>query len=180
MKLAFYKAKGNTVDRVIRSWTNSDYSHVELIIDPRSVTPPIKSARTGEMIDPSMFKDLDLYFSASIRDRGVRFKTIVPDLNNWDIIDIMPPITDDQYVKIIEWCNQHVSDRYGFVDVARFVLPTLKTSRSSWFCSEVVLAALQSAGLFPRVKAQDVSPQELYELVVSFNLMHTEFCSRSE
>lgn len=31
MKLAFYKAKGNWVDLLIRVFTQSEYSHVEIV-----------------------------------------------------------------------------------------------------------------------------------------------------
>lgn len=30
-KIAFYKAKGNYVDKAIRIWTNSPYSHCEIV-----------------------------------------------------------------------------------------------------------------------------------------------------
>jgi hypothetical protein len=33
VKLAFYKAKGNWIDLLIRVFTNSPYSHVEIVLN---------------------------------------------------------------------------------------------------------------------------------------------------
>ena len=53
MKLAFYKAKhGTKIDKIVAAAIGSEYSHVELV-----------------------FSD-GICFSASPRDKGVRFKTI--------------------------------------------------------------------------------------------------------
>ena len=48
-KIAFYKAKGNIIDKSIRLWTRSKYSHCEIVI--------------GEN-----------WYSSSPRDKGVRAK----------------------------------------------------------------------------------------------------------
>lgn len=63
MKLAFYKAKGNWVDLLIRVFTNSKYSHVEIVCN----------------------KD---WYSSSPRDGGVRVKQIQNDGNSWDFIEV--------------------------------------------------------------------------------------------
>ena len=57
MKLAFYKAKGDWVDLLIRVFTNSKYSHVEIV----------------------HIKD---WYSSSPRDGGVRVKQIQDDGND--------------------------------------------------------------------------------------------------
>ena len=62
-KLAFYKAKGDWIDLLIRVFTNSKYSHVEIVIN----------------------KD---WYSSSPRDGGVRIKQIVEDGNSWDFIEV--------------------------------------------------------------------------------------------
>ena len=59
MKLAFYKGKGNWVDLIIRVFTNSPYSHVEIVLN----------------------KD---WYSSSPRDGGVRVKQIVDDVLGLD------------------------------------------------------------------------------------------------
>lgn len=63
MKLAFYKGKGNWVDLLIRVFTHSKYSHVEIVHN----------------------KD---WYSSSPRDGGVRVKQIVDDGNGWDFVEV--------------------------------------------------------------------------------------------
>ena len=62
-KLAFYKAKGTWVDLLIRAFTHSPYSHVEIVCN----------------------RD---WYSSSPRDGGVRIKQIVDDGNSWDFIEV--------------------------------------------------------------------------------------------
>ena len=62
-KLAFYKAKGTLIDLLIRVFTNSKYSHVEIVCN----------------------KD---WYSSSPRDGGVRVKQIIDDGNSWDFIEV--------------------------------------------------------------------------------------------
>lgn len=62
-KIAFYKAKGNLVDKVIRLFTVSPYSHCEIVIGKN-------------------------WYSSSPRDNGVRVKQIQKDLNKWDFIEV--------------------------------------------------------------------------------------------
>ena len=47
IKVAFYKGKGNCVNTIVRWWTNSVYSHAELILDDNitwiGISPFVKS-----------------------------------------------------------------------------------------------------------------------------------------
>ena len=61
-RIAFYKAKGDIVDKSIRLWTRSKYSHCEIVI--------------GEN-----------WYSSSPRDKGVRVKQIIDDNGSWDFIE---------------------------------------------------------------------------------------------
>jgi hypothetical protein len=62
-KIAFHKTKGNQIDIAIRIWTNSPYSHCEIVVN----------------------KD---WYSSSPRDGGVRVKQIQDDGNSWDFIEV--------------------------------------------------------------------------------------------
>lgn len=62
-QIAFYKAKGDWVDLLVRVWTNSPYSHCEIIVN----------------------KD---WYSSSPRDGGVRVKQIIDDGNSWDFVEV--------------------------------------------------------------------------------------------
>ena len=62
-KLAFYKGKGDITDKLIRWWTKSPYSHVELVVD-------------------------GWWYSTSPRDLRVRAKRIVPKKDHWDFVEV--------------------------------------------------------------------------------------------
>lgn len=62
-KIAFYKAKGDWVDLLVRVWTNSPYSHCEIVLGKN-------------------------WYSSSPRDGGVRVKQIIDNCNSWDLIEV--------------------------------------------------------------------------------------------
>ena len=62
VQLAFYKAKGDWVDWIVRKWTKSIYSHCEVVIG-------------------------DEWFSSSPRDGGVRMKKIEYKPEDWDLVE---------------------------------------------------------------------------------------------
>ena len=63
--LAFYKGKGNLIDKIIRFWTKSKYSHVEIIIN-------------------------DVWVSSNPKV-GVTVNSLRPLTNKWDYIDVKVP-----------------------------------------------------------------------------------------
>lgn len=63
VKLAMYKGKGKLGNAFIRWWTNSQYSHCEIVVD-------------------------GLCYSSSLMDKGVRKKWIDLEDGKWDVIDI--------------------------------------------------------------------------------------------
>lgn len=79
-------------------------------------------------------------------------------------------LTDAQKLQVYRWCvetiDQSIKDQAGYdwMGVLRFVFKFLKPHKQDWFCSESVVAALQSVGLFPGLKAWTVSPNKLFEL----------------
>lgn len=92
MKLAFYKAKhGTIVDKLVAAVIDSEYSHVELV-----------------------FSD-GICFSASPRDKGVRFKQI--DINNgkWDLYRIEKPFYEDLLIKQVEKFEDQPYDTLGAI-----------------------------------------------------------------
>ena len=112
MQLAFYKAPGTWMDKAVRLFTGSDYSHVELVINGTCC-------------------------SASIRDGGVRVKQIDLASGNWDVIDIQ-----GDEAKAWEWFADHLGEKYDWLGVWRFAVPFLSHRGNQWFCSEAVAAAL--------------------------------------
>lgn len=152
MKLAFYKGKGGFADKMIRWWTNSKYSHVELVFDQSDGLPSHR-----------------LCFSSSGRDSGVRFKNIDLVPTKWDLVPIVPCISTEKIDNIFSWCTKQSNNNHGyaFKDIVRFVLPFINTVERKWFCSEIVMKAIQQAGYYKYIKPENISPQELYELAAS-------------
>ena len=115
---AFYKGTrpglAGIYSRVVRWWTKSDYSHVELVLS------------TGRA------------WSSSFEDGGVRSKLIDFDLARWDLVDLPPALEQ----AAVAWFEAHRGAGYDLVGNLQFVLSPIPHSRGRWFCSEAVAAAL--------------------------------------
>ena len=143
--LAFYKGRGDWVDRTIRWATRSPYSHVEIVISPPG--PPKDGA-------------LAMAFSASGRDGGVRAREIRFQPGHWDYQTV--GWVDPQTVMAL--ARRTYGARYDWAGlVASQVLHLRRQSPRRWFCSELVATAL---GL-PR--PQSYSPGDLADLVAWIN-----------
>ena len=113
MKLAFYKAKGNWVDLLIRVFTKSKYSHVEILCN----------------------KD---WYSSSPRDGGVRVKQIVNDGNSWDFIEI-----DIDKERLYQKYREYKGKGYDFKGILLSnILPIGLHSKDKVTCSEFVADVL--------------------------------------
>lgn len=62
-QLAFYKGKGNLIDKAIRWWTKSEYSHVELVHN-------------------------GVWYSTSPRLLKVEKRHIIPQVLHWDYLEV--------------------------------------------------------------------------------------------
>jgi len=115
---AFYKGTrpglAGIYSRVVRWWTKSDYSHVELVLST------------------------DRAWSSSFEDGGVRCKPIDFDPARWDLVDLPPAL--EQAAEA--WFEEHRGAGYDLVGNLQFVLSPIPHSRRRWFCSEAVAAAL--------------------------------------
>jgi hypothetical protein len=101
-------------NRLVRWWTRSQYSHVELVFS---------SGRAA---------------SASYIDGGVRFKLIEFDPAKWDFVDLPDELEFPAY----DWFTRHRGEKYDLVGNLHFVLSAVGHDRKRWFCSEAVGAAL--------------------------------------
>ena len=112
-KLAFYKGKGNWVDLLIRVFTSSKYSHVEIVIN----------------------KD---WYSSSPRDGGVRIKQIVDDGNSWDFIEV-----DIDKERLYQKYREYRGRGYDFKGILLSnILPIGWHSKNKVICSEFVADVL--------------------------------------
>ena len=124
MKAAFYKGTrpglAGIYNRLVRWWTKSPYSHVELIF------------YDGEKCAGG------LAASASNIDGGVRTKVIDFDPARWDFIDLPDELAERAW----RWFREHDGAPYDLVGNLQFVLAPIPHSQRRWFCSEAVAAAL--------------------------------------
>lgn len=109
--LAFYKGKGNFIDKVIRFFTRSKFSHCEIAIRDDG--------------------DFFYCFSSSPRDGGVREKHMQLKGENWELL----PFDLDQE-KVQAFYNKTKGLKYDFWGAVRIILPFVKQKRSRYFCSE--------------------------------------------
>lgn len=144
IRIAFYKyhrtGLAGLFDQLIRTVTKGPYSHCELI-----------------------FPD-DMAYSASIQDGGCRFKAIVFDPARWDIIEL-PWLSHISHNMIEDFCLKERGSKYDYPGAFRFLLPGIPESKERWFCSEIVCAALQTIDMLGGIKAWQVHPSKLYELL---------------
>ncbi len=124
MQLAFYKGARpgwhGVCNRLIRWWTRSPYSHVELV-----------------------FSD-GMSASSSAEDGGVRLKKIDFDPANWDFVPLSrgwSSAWSEQQCR--GWFIRHQRQKYDYRGLVRCVVPPAfnRDTPKKWFCSESVVAA---------------------------------------
>lgn len=126
MKLASYKGtrrgfKG-LLNRAIRWWTNSIYSHNELVFEEFT-------DNQGNV----------LCASSSASDGGVRFKYIYLEPSKWDIVHLDMPKERSQ--KAFQWFADHNEDGYDYLGLFGFIWRR-EQDKNKWFCNEAIGAAL--------------------------------------
>lgn len=103
-------------------------------------------SRLARWIDGGKYSHCELVFSdgvsasASFIDGGVRFKYIDYDPAHWDFIEVA-----GNEAQARQWFVEHAGARYDLVGNLRFVAWFVPHSKSRWFCSEAVAAALGMA-----------------------------------
>ena len=78
---------------------------------------------------------------------------------NYHLIDLYW-IEDEQ--KVIDFYNREKGCGYSYRGVFNFLVPFIPCAKGSWFCSELVMAALQSYGIKKWIKPFYVSPNDLF------------------
>lgn len=107
-KLALRKHDKRIASRAIQWWTNSIYSHCELVVD-------------------------GWCYSSSVMDKGVRRKQISLDEDKWDIIDL-PWVDAEAVVSYFKATDHHT---YGWISlILSQGLNLSKQEKEAQFCSE--------------------------------------------
>ncbi len=148
LKIAFYKGKGNFINAIVRWWTNSKYSHAELILP-----------------DGTTWIGISPFIKSQVTDRIV----VEYDYSKWDFIEI--EATPEQLRVIMDFYEDTKGDGYDWMGMllSQF-LPCRIKHRKRWYCSEWIAYALRIACVFDwrtiRIyDRKDLSPAVLYNLV---------------
>lgn len=92
---------------------------------------------------------------------GVRQKK----MTDWDGVTVfdVPSHPKEQIDQAVDFARTQLGKKYAYLDIVRFITRTKGNEQNSWFCSELVFAAFQKAGidLLARIPAWEVSPQGL-------------------
>lgn len=110
-QLAFYKHKGTWVDKAIRFWTRSKYSHCEIVIGD------------GELLE---------WYSSSPRDGGVRKLVRPVDTDRWDLV----PIDVDEE-RLLTLFDRYEGRGYDYLGIfLNELFPFGIEDHSKYYCSE--------------------------------------------
>ena len=121
IRIAFYRGRGNAIDSIVRVWTQSIYSHTEIVID-------------------------DIWYGASPRDGGVVRRRVSPKKENWDYIDI--ECSDVEKTAVIEFLEEQIGKRYDYLGIfTAQIIGVNADDKKKWFCSELAASALIDAGI---------------------------------
>jgi len=143
LKLAFYKGRGTITDRLIRTVTRSQFSHVELV--------------RGDAVLGQEARCL----SASYRDGGVRFKIIRLAPGRWVLRDVDGWACPE---RVWNRAAARIGAEYDLAGIAlTFALPIRRETPGKWFCSELCADAL---GL-PR--PHTIAPGDLFDWAARMN-----------
>ena len=148
MKIAFYIGRGKILDRLIRKWTKSRFSHVELIINGIS-------------------------YSSSSRDGGVRKKIINYEAENWRIFDLKNVFDINIALKFL---NENLGQKYDLEGIVLSQVFNLdKHSKNKYFCSELIIEALKKSIADEKFVLLEnynyFSPERLYNYLYKYNLL---------
>lgn len=141
LTFAFYKARGDWKNKLVRFSTKSPYSHCEVIFS---------LAKMGDRV---------LCHSSSSRDGGVRSKevTLVPE--HWDLVHL--PLCFFDRDRVEHQINQSAGARYDYPGILlSHVFSLNRHAEEKWFCSEFC------AALIGIPNPHTYSPQALYDLLV--------------
>jgi hypothetical protein len=142
IKLAFFIGKGDYLDKLVRLWTKSKYSHVELVV--------------GD------------YWYSSNPNHGCVVKQHKSNFNleNWEFIEVQ--IEDNIFKNIFNnFLLKQLGKKYDYLGIFLSHIISLNIHHQhKWFCSELVSEFLLKCGFFPEITdSNNFSPEHLYRLI---------------
>jgi len=149
IKVAFFKGdKREWHHRLIRRWTRSPYSHVEIVLD---------DGETWASISPLLFARV-----------AARVRTHVVD-DEWDYVEFA--VTPEELQTLKNFISETTGDRYDWVGmILSQVVPFTVKGNGSWYCSQWVFTALNHAGIvrsgsIGTRESPGLSPGRLHEII---------------
>ena len=119
VKIAFYKGEGNIINRIVRRWTSSPYSHAELVMPDNKTWIGISPFLYSEVSARNVLKDPNL------------------NLEDWDFLNF--DVTDEQISIIMEFYEQTKGNRYDWVGMLLSqVGPFVIKQEKKWYCSIII------------------------------------------
>lgn len=139
-----FVGSGGPINWIIKTRTNSGISHVDVVLANEDLLGSQLHEKDGD---------------------GVRIRE--PNYKKFDkIIRVNLQVTDEQYNKFWEFLLQQVGKPYDLMAIIGLTAHRNWRETDSWFCSELVSAALEYAGIFTiRTLINWVDPQTLLLLV---------------
>ena len=148
ISIAFYKGTGNVLNKIVRGWTKSKYSHAELILD---------DDKTWISISPKLCSEIE------------STTPLLVDYRDWDIITLN--VTDEQHQVILDFFEETSGCGYDWIGMlcSQFLPFRIKT-KNRWYCSEWIAYALRIAciidwKIIKIYDRKDLSPGVLYSIV---------------
>jgi hypothetical protein len=119
MKIASYKSIrpgfSGIFSKLVRWWTNSEYSHTELIFSDGTSA------------------------SSSFIDGGVRFKEISYDNDHWDFIEL-PESFNEKQARV--WFEVNKDKKYDVLGLLGFIWKRGTQDKNKFYCNEAIGEAL--------------------------------------
>ena len=150
IKVAFYCGKGSWVNKIIRWWTKSPYSHAELIMPDN---------KTWIGISPFKTSRLDVHENLNYNHE------------EWETLELQ--VSQEQLDVISEFFESTRGSRYDWVGMllSQF-LPYHIKRKNKWYCSEWIAYALRIScvidwRLIKIYDRADLSPAVLYEIIMA-------------
>lgn len=146
--IAFYKGEGDVLNKIVRWWTKSKYSHAEMILNDQE---------TWISISPKLLSKIDStrkFFASNAE---------------WDFIPL--EVNEEQYQTILDFFKETRGSRYDWIGMlfSQFLPFRIKTE-NRWYCSEWIAYALRIACVvdwrtIKIYERKDLSPGVLHDIV---------------
>ncbi len=153
INIAFFRGHGGFVNKVVRWWTKSVYSHAELVMADGCTWIGISPFKTSKLSARCDFEH---------------------DPKDWDFVSIK--VTQEQLDIINEFFNSTEGCCYDWVGmILSQILPYHIKRKNKWYCSEWIAYALRIScvidwRLIKIYDRSDLSPAMLYNLIKELNL----------